>query len=219
MSRVSAVFAYPYREPVNGVTHLIGALASLVGFVWLMTLPHKDVGVTVALVIYGLSMTVLYATSAVYHLTDGSPGTLLWLQRLDHSAIYLLIAACYTPVCMTVIQGEWRWILMGIVWAMAVGGVAYKMLFLVDPGLFSLIYYMIMACAALIAPPGVLAMIPAEATALILLSAIPFVGGAIIFGTEKPNLHRLLGYHELWHILVMTGSVMHFVAVLYCLRQ
>lgn len=219
VSRASSILTYRFREPVNGFTHLFGALAALIGLIWLMSVPHKDAAVTVSVILYGLSMIVLYMSSAVYHLTDGSDNTLFWLQRLDHSAIYVLIAGCYTPICMAVIQGEWRWILLGLVWALALVGVVYKMLFLTKPGVFSLIYYILMACLALLAPQDVLAMIPAEATMLILLSGLVFMMGAVIFGIEKPNLHPKLGYHELWHLLVLAGSTLHFFAVYICLRQ
>ncbi|MEZ4667088.1 MAG: hemolysin III family protein [Anaerolineae bacterium] len=219
MYRVTSVFAYPFREPVNGFTHLFGAFAALAGMVWLLNIPQSDPAVTGSVIVYGLSMIVLYTSSAIYHLNDGSDYTQLWLQRLDHGAIYLLIAGCYTPVCISVIHGEWRWILLGLVWLLALAGIIYKMLFLIKPGMFSLIYYIIMACVGLVAPREVLAMIPALATALILISGLLFLTGAIIFGFEKPNLHPKIGYHELWHLFVLAGSAFHFFAVYVCLRQ
>lgn len=219
MIRANYILTYRFREPVNGFTHLFGAFAALVGLIWLMSIPHADAAVTASVIIYGLSLIILYTSSAVYHLNDGSDNTQLWLQRLDHGAIYLLIAGCYTPVCMTVIEGEWRWILLGLVWALALVGIVYKMFFLIKPGVFSLMYYILMACVGLIAPREVLAMIPAEATILILISGLFFLVGAVIFGIEKPNLHPKLGYHELWHLFVLAGSTLHFFAVVVCLKQ
>lgn len=206
-----------FRQPVNGFTHLAGAVFSTAALIWLVTIAHGDPVKLVSVIIYGLSLIILYSASATYHLMHGSERTLLWLERIDHAAIYTLIAGCYTPFCLIVIQGEWRWILLAIVWVMALIGVVYKLLFLTTPGVFSLLYYMMMACVVFILPPDVLAMIPPPAKMFLLASGVVFVLGALVFGLEKPNLHPMLGHHELWHLFVMLGSALHFIAILYCL--
>jgi hemolysin III len=208
-----------FRQPVNGFTHLTGAVLSAGALLWLILLTHRDALKLVSVIIYGLSLITLYTASATYHLTHGSDRTLLWLERIDHAAIYVLIAGCYTPICLTVITGEWRWILLLLVWLMALIGVFYKLLFLTQPGVFSLLYYMLMASVVFIAPPAVINMIPPLAVVFLTASGIVFVIGALVFGLEKPNPHPLIGHHELWHLFVMTGSVLHFISVLYCLKS
>lgn len=99
-----------FRQPVNGFTHLTGAVLSACALLWLIALTHNDPLKLVAVIIYGLSLIILYSASATYHLSHGSERKLLWLERCDHAAIYILIAGCYTPICLTVITGEWRWI-------------------------------------------------------------------------------------------------------------
>ena len=207
-----------FRQPVNGFTHLTGAVLSACALLWLILLTRGDVVKLISVVIYGFSLITLYTASATYHLTHGSDRTLLWLERIDHAAIYVLVAGCYTPICLTVITGEWRWILLVLVWVMALIGVVYKMLFLTQPGVFSLLYYMLMASVVFIAPPAIIAMIPTQAVVFLAASGVVFVIGAVVFGLEKPNPHPLLGHHELWHLFVMTGSVLHFISVLYCLK-
>ena len=207
-----------FRQPVNGFTHLTGAVLSACALLWLVALTHNDPIKLLSVIIYGLSLITLYLASTVYHLSHGSERKLLWLERIDHAAIYVLIAGCYTPICLTVITGEWRWILLALVWIMALIGIVYKLLFLTQPGIFSLLYYMVMASIVFIAPPSVIQMIPPEAVVLLLTSGVIFIIGAVIFGLEKPNPHPLLGHHELWHLFVMVGSALHFVAVIYCLK-
>ncbi len=207
-----------FREPVNGFTHLTGAVLSACALFWLILLTRSNPLKLIAVFIYGISLITLYCASAIYHLSHGSETKLLWLERVDHAAIYLLIAGCYTPICLTVIAGEWRWILLISVWMLAVIGVVYKLLFLTRPGIFSLLYYMLMAAIVLFAPPDVIAMIPREAIIFLAASGIVFVIGAIVFGLEKPNPHPLIGHHELWHLFVMTGSALHFISVIYCLK-
>jgi len=207
-----------FREPVNGFTHLTGAVFSAGALFWLILLTRDNPLKLFSVFIYGASLVTLYCASAIYHLSHGSERKLRWLERIDHAAIYLLIAGSYTPICLTVISGEWRWILLILVWVLAFIGIVYKLLFLIKPGVFSLLYYMLMASVVFIAPPSVIAMIPDQAVIFLVASGIVFAVGALVFGFEKPNLHPLIGYHELWHLFVMTGSTLHFIAVIYCLR-
>lgn len=207
-----------FRQPVNGFTHLTGAILSIFGLFWLILATHTNPAKLVAVVIYGLSLIILYTASATYHLTHGSKQKLLRLERIDHAAIYVLIAGSYTPICLTVITGEWRWILLVLVWTLALIGVIYKLLYLTKPGLFSLLYYMLMASVVFIAPPSVINMIPSHAVVFLVASGVVFFIGALVFGFEKPNPHPLVGHHELWHLFVMAGSTLHFIAVVICLK-
>ncbi|MCA0456374.1 MAG: hemolysin III family protein [Chloroflexi bacterium] len=207
-----------FREPVNGFTHLTGAIFSAIALLVLVTVTRGDPVKLFSVIVYGFSLIILYAASATYHLSYGSERKLLWLERIDHAAIYILIAGCYTPFCLIVIEGEWRWILLATVWALALIGVVYKLLFLTSPGMLSLLYYIVMASVVFIAPPEVIAMIPPPAVVFLVASGVVFFIGSLVFGFEKPNLHRLLGYHELWHLFVLTGSALHFIAILYCLQ-
>ena len=207
-----------FRQPVNGFTHLTAAVLATWALFYLILVTHSNPVKLLAVIIYGLSLITLYGASAIYHLSHGSEQKLLMLERIDHAAIYLLIAGSYTPICLSVITGEWSWILLVLVWVLAVIGIIYKLLFLTNPGIFSLLYYMLMASIVFIAPPSVIQMIPPEAVVLLLTSGVIFIVGALIFGFEKPNPHPLLGHHELWHLFVMTGSALHFVALIYCLR-
>jgi len=208
-----------FRQPVNGFTHLTGGVLSACALFWLILLTRGSPVKLLSVIVYGLSLITLYTASATYHLTHGSERTLLWLERVDHAAIYVLIAGCYTPICLTVITGEWRWILLILVWTLALIGIVYKLLFLIKPGIFSLLYYMLMASIVFIAPPSVISMVPPEVVVFLVASGIVFFIGALVFGFEKPNPHPLIGHHELWHLFVMTGSALHFVAVVYCLKS
>jgi hemolysin III len=207
-----------FRQPVNGFTHLTGAVISVIALFWLILVTHNEPIKLVSVIIYGLSLITLYTASATYHLMYGSKQTLLWLERIDHAAIYVLIAGSYTPICLTVITGEWRWILLSVVWVLAFIGVVYKLLFLTRPGVFSLLYYMLMASIVFIAPPSVISMIPPQAVVFLVASGVVFFIGALVFGFEKPNPHPLVGHHELWHLFVMTGSTLHFISVVYCIK-
>src|ERR687897_1695298 len=105
------------REPVSGLTHLVGALLALVASVVLLTKVAGRVDQLVAFGIFGLSLVVLYAASALYHLLPVSPSATARLRRLDHMTIFILIAGTYTPICVLALGGGWRGGVVGFIWA------------------------------------------------------------------------------------------------------
>jgi hemolysin III len=203
-----------FREPVNGFTHLAGAVLSALGLVWLVAITQQDTPKMMSLVIYGVSMILLYAASAIFHLTKTSPERLLWLRRFDHAAIYVVIAGTYTPLFYNLLEGSMRWWLLVIVWLVALAGAAYKLFFLLDSGLISLICYVMAGCIGLVSAPQTLRVLPSGAIMLIAVGAIFYLIGVVIFALEKPNFNRHFGHHEIWHLLVMVGSIAHFIAIL-----
>lgn len=206
-----------FREPVNGFSHLVGVLLAFAGLLWLIWISIPDIGQTFSVTIYGLSLIMLFAASTAYHLWNGSTRSIQRLRRLDHAAIYLVIAGSYTPICYNALTGDWRWWMLGAIWLMAIAGIIYKLLFLNNPGIYSLLYYVLMGCLSLAALPELIRQLPQSAAQLMLMGGISFLIGAIIFGAQKPNLHHLFGHHELWHVMVLLGCGFHFFAVIRCL--
>jgi hemolysin III len=204
---------YRFREPVNGFTHLAGALLAIGGLIWLVMVAHQDAVELLTVVIYGVCTILLYIASAAYHLAHGSDYKLLWLRRFDHAAIYLMIAGTYTPIVYNALDGYWRWGILLIVWGMAALGVVYKLLFFHRGGLLSLLYYVAMGGLGVIVAPQLVNSVSPAVIVLLAMGGVCFLTGAIIFGIERPNLHRHFGHHELWHLLVLGGSVFHFAAI------
>lgn len=204
-----------FREPVNGFTHLAGAALAALGLIWLIFMTQDNLAKMLSIIVYGVSMILLYAASATFHLTKASDNILLWLRRLDHAAIYLMIAGTYTPFIYNVLDSSLRWWLLAVVWLLAAAGIAYKLLFLNDSGLISLICYVAVGCVGLLVVPQTVSALPVGAIILIISGGAFYLVGAVIFGLEKPNFHRYFGHHELWHIFVLGGSLMHFAAILF----
>lgn len=204
---------YRFREPVSGFTHLAGALMALAGMVWLVTLTQNDIPKMITVTVYGFSMVMLYSASAALHLVNGSERTIFWLQKIDHAAIFLLIAGTYTPFCYNLLAGEWRWGMLGIIWALAALGVIFKLFFFWD-GHISTLFYVGMGWLAVIFLPQAVRTLDDRALWFIGGGGIIYTLGVIIFALQKPNLHRHFGFHELWHLFVLAGSALHFAAVL-----
>jgi hemolysin III len=207
---------FRFREPVNGFTHLAGALLMAGGLIWLVALTRDEPEKLVTMIVYGISAILLYLASTVYHLVDGGERIELLLRRVDHAAIYLMIAGTYTPLVYNLMDGTWRWGLLSVVWLLALVGVVCKLLFLRGERfrLLSLVLYVGMGWIALAAIPEALRLLPTGALALIVGGGIVYTLGAVVFALRWPNLHRWFGHHELWHLFVLAGSALHFAAIL-----
>lgn len=203
-----------FPEPTSGFTHLAAALLSAVGLVWLLEASQgSDPAKTLSLVVYGISLILLFSASSALHLINGPPERRQLFRRFDHAAIYILIAGSYTPVCYNLLTGGWRWGMLGLMWGLAFIGVIYKLRFNWRQHL-STVMYVAMGWLGIIAAPVVIPVIPPGAVLLILASGLIHTVGAVIFALNKPNLHRYFNAHDLWHIFVMGGSALHFTLVL-----
>ena len=111
------------REPVNGWTHLVAAIAAVFGLIGLLLI-NREVNLKfAALLVYGLSLILMFSASASYHLINGTPAVQRRLRIFDHTAIYLLIAGTYTPICLQFLSGFWRWGFLGTIWVLAAIGI------------------------------------------------------------------------------------------------
>jgi hemolysin III len=198
------------EELANTVTHGIGLLLSVAGFVVLLVLAflRGTASHIVACSIYGATLICLYAASTVYHAVI-SPRLKRALKIFDHSAIYLLIAGTYTPFLLLNLRGAWGWSLFGVVWGLAVAGVIFKFWFVDHFEHLSTAVYLAMGWLVIIAAKPVLAHVP-SATLLWLIAGGLFYSSGVIFYVWK----RLPFSHVVWHLFVLAGSTCHYFAVL-----
>jgi hemolysin III len=203
-----------FREPVSGFLHLGGALVALIAAVGLSIAAWHDPAKMISLVVYGISLVLLFSASTALHLTRGSENTLMWLNRFDHAAIYVLIAGTYTPFCYNLLDGAWRWGMLALVWGLAAVGVIYKLtVFERKNSYISTALYVAMGWIAVIGAPTFLRVVPAGALALLAAGGVVYSIGAVIYAVQKPNLHQYFGHHELWHVFVLAASALQFLAV------
>jgi hemolysin III len=203
------------REPVSGLTHLAGVLLALIALIVLLTRTGGRVDQIVAFGIFGLSLIALYSASALYHLLPVSPAATARLRRLDHMTIFILIAGTYTPVCVLALEGGWRAGLLGLIWTLALCGVALKLLWMEAPRWLSVGVYLAMGWLAVIAASAIFRAIPYGGIAWILGGGLVYSAGALIYALKRPNLvPGVFGFHELWHLFVLAGSACHFWAML-----
>ncbi len=206
------------REPINSLTHWAGVLLALpitAGLiVWAVT--HGLSPWPFA--IFGLSFLMLYLASASYHSFHVSERALLWLRKLDHSAIFLLIAGSYTPIAYFGLAGNWRWAVLGVVWGIALAGVTLKLITMRLPRWLSTALYLGMGWIAMAFLPQFVHTLAPGALVWLAVGGALYTAGAVIYATKRWNPRPgIFGFHEIWHLFVLGGSGAH-VAMLFNLR-
>ena len=205
------------REPINGFTHLAGAILSFVGLLALViktTLTNPTIINISAVIVFGISMILLYSASATYHLVVSSDKVISFLRKLDHSMIFVLIAGSYTPFCLIALEDFKGWILFTIIYAIAILGVLFKMLWFKCPRWVSTIIYIGMGWMAIFIIGPLCRVISSQGVFLLALGGIFYTIGGVIYGVKPKYLKfKHVGFHEIFHIFVLLGSLTHFLCV------
>ena len=200
---------YP-GERFNSISHLFGSALALAGSVVLIVLAARlgDPWKIVSFSLYGAMLVLLYLASTLYHSLRGQAKAVF--QKLDHCAIYLLIAGSYTPFALVSLRGPWGWSLLGVVWSLAVLGIVQELWLARGARAPSLVIYVLMGWLAVVAVvPLWQALTPAGFGWLAAGGACYTLG--IAFYTTA---HKLRHGHGLWHLFVLGGSICHFITVL-----
>lgn len=203
-----------FREPVNGLTHFYSAIAAVFGTIYLVAAGWGNTGKVVSFLIYGISLVLLFSASATYHLADAGPKAIQTLRKFDHSAIFILIAGTYTPICYNLFTGFWHWGLLAIIWGLAIAGIILKVLYMKTPRWLTAGIYVVMGWLCVLALPEMIAHIPTGGLIWLLAGGIFYTVGAVIYSTRAFNFYPgKFGFHEIWHIFVMLGALAHYVMI------
>ena len=204
------------REPFSSYSHFIGAVLSGAGLFILLIRLLFDQSVTgplaAAAVLFCLSLIALYAASSVYHYSGRGEIVLRRLKKLDHSMIYVLIAGSYTPIVLRFMPAPRNYAFLGVIWLIALTGIAIKLLWIDAPRLIGTALYLALGWAIAF-DFGVVLSMPAPAIALLAAGGLAYTLGGIIYITKKPDLGHIIGFHELFHLFVIAGSLCHYVMV------
>jgi len=203
------------REPVNSLTHWAGAILALIGLVALLIVgwgrPAKDI----SLLIYGVSLIFLFSASATYHMVQVKDKALEIFRKIDHAAIYFLIAGTYTPFCINAFTGFWKWGMLIIIWSLAIIGIGVKIFIIRAPRWLNAGIYIIMGWLCVGASGQLLAALPAWVLVWLIIGGVIYTLGAVVYITKIFNfIPGVFGFHEVWHIFVLLAAAAHFVAVM-----
>lgn len=198
------------EEIANATSHGLGLAASLAALPLLIVLAARrsDAWGVVGASIFGASLVSLYATSTIYHVLRPGRAKELW-RRLDHAAIYLLIAGTYTPFTLGALRGPWGWSLFGTVWGIAAMGICAKVRLGPRLPTLSMVAYLALGWLALVAIEPLLTHIGWSGLGWLLAGGAAYTIGVIFFACDQ----RLRFGHCVWHFFVLVGSVCHAIAV------
>lgn len=184
---------------------ILSAQATLYGDVWHI----------VSFAIFGTCMILMFAASAVYHLIQANDQVILTLKRIDHMAIFLMIAGTYTPICLVPLREGSGWLLFGIVWGIAFAGILMKIFWISAPRWLSTLVYLGMGWISIFAIPPLLDIATPETIDWLVYGGLSYTLGAVNYATKWPDpWPEKFGFHEIWHLFVMGGAFCHFMAIL-----
>lgn len=219
------------RDPISAITHLASAAAALVGLLFLLSWARQPVLIAItggsvgglfaqlSLAVYGASLFLMFLASGVYHSVIASPRVIQALRKVDHSAIYLLIAGSYTPFCVLAFRGFWQWGFLAVIWGLALIGITSKLFFIHAPRWFTAGVYVVMGWLSVFAAREMLAVLPPAATLWLALGGVIYTLGAVVYVTKKLDfIPGWFGFHEIWHLFVMAGAAAHFFSIVKLLQ-
>jgi len=198
---------------LRGVTHAYAFWCALVAAVVLIAITPGGVP-RAAAAVYGAGLCALFGGSGLYHRWRWHPRWRPILRRIDHSTIYVFIAACYTPVALLILDGAFRWVVLGVVWGGAALGVVFSVAWITAPRALCAGTYVALGWVALLCLPQLSSALPLTPLILIASGGLLYTAGAVIFALGRPNpWPRTFGFHEIFHVFVILAAVAHFVAM------
>lgn len=211
MSTATTARYSPGEELANAITHGLGIILSIVGLAVLtgFAAAYGETRHVVGVSVFGAALVLLYTASTLYH-SIPSPKAKEILRALDHSFIFILIAGTYTPFCLVTLQGVWGWGLFAFVWTLAIIGIICRLWLGRKSGTVSIIVYLLMGWCIVPAFNTLVESIEPIGLWLMVAGGIAYTGGVVFYLWRKLPYH-----HAIWHLFVLAGSVLHFLAVLF----
>jgi hemolysin III len=201
---------------LRGWSHGVAALVAIAGLVSLIVITRQDPAKLVSMTVYGVGLVLLFGVSATYHIFNWPPRVKNWLRRADHATIFVFIAATYTPLVFNILDGWWRIGVLVAIWVCALAGVVGAAPFLRIPRVALASIYLSMGWLAVVALVPLTAALGWVAALLMALGGLQYSLGAAAYAFKKPRLWpRVFGYHELFHLAVITASVTFYAVVVY----
>ncbi|UOE94971.1 hemolysin III family protein [Alkalihalobacillus sp. LMS39] len=205
------------REPINGITHLAGAVFAFFGLLAMVIKAASSDGTILdiaAVIVFGISMILLYSASATYHMVIAKDKVIAFLRRIDHSMIFVLIAGTYTPFCLISLNGVTGWVIFSIVSLIGISGVLFKMIWFQCPRWISTALYIGMGWIIIFAVTPLSETLSSKGLLLLIGGGLLYTIGGVIYGLKPKFLQiKSMGFHEIFHIFILLGSFAHFLCV------
>lgn len=200
------------QNPVRGMLHGLAALLSVAGGIWLILSAEGPMAI-VAAAVFAAGLVGLFTTSSLYHSIPWREAWKARMQRLDHSMIFVLIAATWTPVALLGLEGWLRWVTLAGAWTIAAVGIGQQAFFPRDSKVFGVALMTTLGWLAVFIVFPLVQRAGLNAVIWLGLGGVAYTVGLVFLATQRPRLWpRVFSYHEVFHVLVVAGSAAHFVA-------
>ncbi len=207
------VLPAPPRPLLRGVLHQVAFPVSLVVGA-LLIVGADGAGGHTAAAVFACSVAVCFGASALYHRVTWTPHVRLWMRRIDHTGVLFLIAGTYTPVCLLVLDGTWRIVVLAIVWAGALAGAALKFAWVEAPNWVAVLVGLALGWVGVVVLPQLVTRLDPAALALLAVGGLAYTAGAIIYARRRPDpVPDVFGYHEVFHALTLVAVACQYVAI------
>lgn len=207
---------FKFRDPVSGGLHLLGALLGAVGSVSLLVSSVERGTPThvLAFAVFGVSLVLLYLSSAAYHLLNVSDRARQVFRRIDHSMIFVLIAGSYTPFALLVLPGALPFGLLVGMWALAAVGLLKKLLWIHAPRWLSTALYLVMGWSVVLVLKPLAENLSFWGMTWLVAGGLAYTVGAVVYVLKRPDpFPNVFGFHEIWHLFVLAGSTFHYLSI------
>lgn len=206
--------AFQKSDLINFYSHLAGAVLALIGYVALLCNSGGSIVKIILSTVYSLCAVFIFVSSSIYHgRKEQEDDTSPW-RKLDHIAIFFMIAGTYTPVSYIYLDVYWRWSIIGVQWLLVIMGLIFKLVYIRGPRWLTTLIYVLMGWMMLIPLGQLLATMPLNSIILVFAGGVAYTLGALIYAIKKPNpFPGVFGFHEIFHFLIIAGAVLHYIVV------
>lgn len=205
------------RDPISSFTHYIGMCCAAIGsllLVWRAKQTQSSYETLICAVVFGVSLVALYAASTLYHFYKGSDSVLIRLRKLDHSIIYVLIAGTYTPIVIHCMESFHAMLFLAVIWGIAIVGIVVKLCWLNAPRWLYTSLYLLMGWAIVFDWQS-FATLEKGCITLVAAGGICYSAGAVIYIIKRPVINVNFGFHEIFHLFILAGSLLHYLAIFF----
>lgn len=201
------------RPRLRGVFHQYAFFVSI-GLGAVLVAGASGASERLSAAVFASTVATMFGVSALYHRIMWAPTARRWMRRLDHAAIYLLIAGTYTPFALLALSGAWRWTILPIVWGGALAAIALKLVWIDAPTWLTAVVAVVLGWAGVVAVPQLWDHAGAAGVVLLGVGGILYTLGAVVYAARRPDpVPAVFGYHELFHALVIAAAACQYGAV------
>lgn len=201
------------EEKVSFYSHFIGFLLALIGMVFLIFRALESPDRIIVALVYGISVVFLFLASSLYHAFKKQDNEDSIWRKLDHFAIFVMIAGSYTPVAYLYLEGWLKWTIIIVQWTLVLGGFFFKFMYFNTPRILYTLIYLLMGWVGIFAFHQLFTTMPLANLILMFAGGLSFTTGAVFYIIKKPKITPSFGFHEIFHFFILAGGILHYVMV------